>query len=384
MREYIPLTGTSFELEEYQLRQQRVLHAIEGSHLDAMIVTAQSHLRYLTGYSGAGAYFAPFPLLLTPGQEPTFIVREFDEENVRANSCISNIVAYSQTPNLNDVFADTLRRHGLHNKRVGMELGCWSLAPNDVLGLQARLEDIKVVDASKIVPKVAAVKSETEMQCIREAAVVTDTAIKIFNKSLRVGITETEVAEAIRAGVEASNATVTGVNIAFGERLRLPHADPANHPLRSHDGAFLELSGVVKDYCSPLCRSAVVGGCHALESLHKVAEEAIEAAVEAIRPGVTTGEVSAAIRSVVDGAAHSKALRSRTGYQIGTYWTDRGDLSIEPNSVDVIERGMTFHMPIILFTEEGYQTGCSESVVVHENGAEVLSKLAHTLHRVKE
>lgn len=378
----IPCTGTLFERSEYERRQQRVLDEVERAGLDALVVTAISHLRYLTGYSGGGAYFAPHPLILSPGREPTFVVRKFDEENVRAFSCIDTIVAYTQGYEFRTVCGDVLRRLNLYNKRVGMELGCWSIAPADVTALQDELPDLKIVDASRMVASVAAVKSEVEIQALREAAIVTDLAIDIFHRSLRDGATEAQVAAAIRSGLEAAGGELSaGLNLVFGERLRLPHGRPASYPIAMNEAALIELSATVKDYCAPVCRSAVLGRDPGLESLHKVAEEAIEAAVETIRPGATTGAVSTAIRRVVERGARPEALRSRTGYQIGVYWNDRGDLSIEPGANDVIEVNMSFHIPIILFDKDGYQIGCSESVLVTERGAEILSKTPHTMYR---
>ena len=71
----------------------------------------------------------------------------------------------------------------------------------------------------------------------------------------------------------------------------------------------------------------------------------------------------------------------RTGYQTGINWSERGNLSLEPGSTDVLEPGMTFHMPIILFQEGEYGLGCSENVVVTERGAEILSSTPHSLYR---
>ncbi|MDX8462484.1 M24 family metallopeptidase [Mesorhizobium humile] len=381
-RSAIPCTGTLFEQSEYERRQYRVLEAVERAGFDALLVTAQSHLRYLTGYSGTGAYFGPFPLILAPGREPTFVVRKFDEENVRAFSCIDEIVPYTHGYEFRTVCGDVLRRLKLHNKRIGMELGCWSLAPADVAALRDELPDLKIADASRLVASVAAVKSEVEIQALHEAAIITDLAIGIFHRSLREGATEAEVFAAIRSGVETAGGELSaGLNLAFGERLLLPHARPVSYPMEMNNAAFIELSATVKDYCAPVCRSAVLGRHQSLETLHKVAEEAIEAAVEAIKPGTTTGAVSATIRRVVERGARPEALRSRTGYQIGVYWSDRGDLSIEPTGDDVIEVDMSFHMPIILFDEEGYQIGCSETVLVTRQGAKILSKTPHTLYR---
>lgn len=59
----IPLTGVPFPRYEYERRQLNVLAAVASAGLDALVVTAHGHLRYLSGYDGSGGYFAPFPLI---------------------------------------------------------------------------------------------------------------------------------------------------------------------------------------------------------------------------------------------------------------------------------------------------------------------------------
>ena len=63
-------------------------------------------------------------------------------------------------------------------------------------------------------------------------------------------------------------------------------------------------------------------------------------------------------------------------------WSDRGNLSLEPGSVDVLAPGMTFHMPIILFESGQYGVGVSETVLVTEQGCEALSGLPSGISRV--
>lgn len=100
-----------------------------------------------------------------------------------------------------------------------------------------------------------------------------------------------------------------------------------------------------------------------------------------IKPGVTAEAVDAAARNVVERSGRPRAFRHRTGYQTGIHWTERGNLSLEPNAADILEPGMTFHMPIILFSEGGHLFGCSEHVLVTERGAEILSRTPHMLYR---
>ncbi|RUX08731.1 aminopeptidase P family protein, partial [Mesorhizobium sp. M8A.F.Ca.ET.059.01.1.1] len=108
MRPAIPLTGVPFPISEYERRQNNVVTAVATAGLDAIVVTAHGHLKYLSGYDGNGGYFAPFPLILIPGRAPIFVVREYDEQAVRSYSCIDEIVTYTHQPDFGRVCADVL------------------------------------------------------------------------------------------------------------------------------------------------------------------------------------------------------------------------------------------------------------------------------------
>ncbi|WP_202330470.1 M24 family metallopeptidase [Mesorhizobium sp. L-8-3] len=386
IRSAIPLTGVPFPRSEYERRQHKVLEAVTRARLDALVVTANGHLRYLSGYDGSGAYFAPFPLILRPGRSPIYVVREYDEEVVRSYSCIDEIITYTHQQDFGKVCADVLRQHGLHSKWVGFELGCWGLAPADVNALQAQLPDLKISDATRLVSSVAAVKGELELECMRDAMRMTDLAVRTFQGSLREGVTELEMAAAIAAAIkaEASNAGdefgPAPATILFGERTKLPHAAPTQHPIRNNEPAFLEIGASKHGYTAGLVRCAVLGRHPETESLHTLAEEVIEALVAAIKPGTSAGEMDAAGREVLKRSGRQGVFRQRTGYQTGINWAERGDLSLEPCAEEILAVGMTLHMPNILCSENGYLFGVGAHVLVTEHGAELLSHTPPTLH----
>ncbi|MCP1838690.1 Xaa-Pro aminopeptidase [Bradyrhizobium sp. USDA 4538] len=329
-----------------------------------------------------GGYFMPFPLILVPGQAPTYVVREYELTGVRAESCIDEIITYTEQPDFAKVCADVLRRLGLAGRRVGFELGCWNLAPADVSAVQTRLPDMKLVDASRLVPSVMAVKNELEIRVMREAMAMTRVAVGAFQQSLRNGITEAEMAAAIQSEVKkAGGDEVRLVSIGFGERVKLPHTKLTHHPIRSNEPAMIEVGGMKQGYVGPLVRAAVLGRHPETESLHALAEEALEAAIAAIKPGVMAGEIDAAARKVIERSARPHALNHRVGYQTGAPWNERGNMSLEPGATDFLEAGMTVHMPVILLGESGYLFGCSETVLVTERGAEIFSGIPHTLYR---
>ncbi|MFB6418800.1 M24 family metallopeptidase [Bradyrhizobium tunisiense] len=378
----IPLAGIPFPRSEYERRQKKVLEAMERADLDALLVTAHGHLRYLTGYDGMGGYFMPFPLILAPGRAPTYVVREYEINGVRAEGCIDEIVGYTQQQDFAKVCADVLRRYGLENRRVGFELGCWNLAPADVSALQAQLPNMKIADATRLVTSVSVVKNELEINVMRDAMAMTDLAVRTFQEGLRDGVTEAEVAAAIYSEVrKAGGDDVKMVSLGFGDRNKLPHGKPLRHALKNNEPAMIEVGGTKHAYAAGLVRGAVLGRHPETETLYALSQEALEAAIEAIKPGVTAGEVDAAGRKVIERSGRPEVFRHRTGYQIGINWGERGNLSLEPGAPDILRAGMTLHMPFILFSESGYLFGCSENVLVTERGAEVLSRTPHTLYR---
>ncbi|NPC58171.1 M24 family metallopeptidase [Caenimonas soli] len=378
----IPFTGIPFPNDEYHRRCEKVFKAMERDGLDALLVTSHNHLRYLTGYSGYGGYFMPFPLVMVTGHAPTYVVREYEETGVRADSCIEEIVTYTHQPDWARATADVLRRYGVANKRVGLQLDLWNLAPKDVADLQAQLPLMKIVDASRLVPKIAAVKSDLELKAIREAMGYTDIAIRTFQSSIHSGVTEQEVGNAIAHEVAKSGGALwtPSTNIMFGERTKVPHGVPMPHPINKNEPAMIEVGGTKSGYAVGIVRSAVLGRHHEAEAVHALAVEALEAACAVIKAGATASSIDAAARKVVARSQLPRGMRHRAGYHTGPNWGGRGNLSLEPESPDVLETNMTFHLPIILFGDSDIMIGCSEHVLVTDTGCEILAKTPHTLH----
>lgn len=377
----IPLTGVPFPKHEYDRRLQAVMDRIERAGLDGIAVTAHSHQRYLTGYDGSGAYFGPFPLVVVPGRDPVYLVRAYDEDSVRAGSVIADVQPYIQWKDLGPRWADALRSLGIERGRLGLELGCWGLAPADVAALEAELPDLTIVDATTLVRSATAVKSPLEIETMRRAMGLTRIAVSTFYRSLTEGATELEVAHAVDEAIVTGGGETRPYTLVFGPRTALPHGEPGVNRLERDQPAFIEVSGFIHGYAAGLCRSAVLGRHPGAEALHATAEEALAAGIDAIRPGASAGEIDRAVRGVIEDAGEAAAFRHRAGYQIGIDWLERGNISLEPGAPEILEPGMTVHLPIILFRQGEFGVGVSETIRVTAAGREVLSGLPRAIYR---
>lgn len=371
-------SAPSFSDAEYQRRWQAVAGKIQDYNVDAMAVTGRLNVPYLAGYDDDGMW--PSPVIIAANVRPTFVARDYDADTIRLESRIPNLVTFFGDDDHTDVWAETLRDLGLGRARLGLDLGTYGVAPADLMALQQRLPDLTIVDATDLISTVTAVKSVEEIAVMRRAMELTRVGIATFNASLSEGADELAAYERVSAAMQAAGSEADrAFTLLFGQRTARPHSAPAHYTLRAGDVAFTELGGRCRDYFAGLCRTAVLGRNPAAEQLYSVAREAQEAALAAVRPGITTGDIDRACRSVVQRAGRSDTFRHRTGYAIGLGWQARGNISIHPGGTHLVEEGMTFHMPTILFQQGEFGVGVSETVVVTADGCEPLSGLSRDL-----
>ncbi|MGI4857932.1 MAG: M24 family metallopeptidase, partial [Janthinobacterium lividum] len=140
-------------------------------------------------------------------------------------------------------------------------------------------------------------------------------------------------------------------------------------------------------YHAALMRSAWIGTARpeALD-MEKVCQEALQAALDAIRPGETCEAPHLACQRVIDRAGYTDNFKKRTGYSIGIAfapdWGEGAILSLYSGVTTLLEPGMTFHIPPALRIYGEFTVGVSETVVVTETGCRALGTIARPLLRV--
>jgi Xaa-Pro aminopeptidase len=121
---------------------------------------------------------------------------------------------------------------------------------------------------------------------------------------VRPGIREFELAAEIEYRMRRLGAEGPAFEtiVAFGERSALPHARPTGRKLRKNELVVLDLGAILRHYCCDLTRTVFVGKAPArVRGWYEAVLEAQGAALQALRSGVTAGQVDEAARSVLRG-----------------------------------------------------------------------------------
>lgn len=384
-----------FDESEYERRVDRTKERLQGENLDAIVVSDPANMNYLTGYDGWSFYVHQAVVVTADRDEPVWVGREMDHNGARATTALAeeSIRSYSDdhvhSPydlHPMDYVAGVLEDLGVAEGRIGLEMDASYFTAKSYTRLQANLPRATFEDATLLVGWVRIRKSEQELEYMQEAARISENAMQAGLEAIEAGVPEYEAAaaiyEALITGTEEYGGDYPSIVplMPSGEHTGTPHLTWTDRPFEEGDPVIIELSGCRHRYHSPLARTTFVGDPpEELQRTADVVVEGIEAALDAVEPGVTCETVENAWRDTI--AQYGLEKEDRIGYSMGLgYPPDWGEhtASIRPGDETRLEENMTFHMIPGIWTEEiGMEI--SETFHVTGSGAETLADFPRRL-----
>lgn len=225
-------------------------------------------------------------------------------------------------------------------------------------------------------------KDAEEIAQLRDAAAAIDRVHARVPSLLRAGRTEADVAADLEAAIIAEgHSAVDFVIVGSGPNGANPHHAHSDRVLSDGEVVVVDIGGTWGvGYHSDCTRTYVVGdggAPRAATEAWEVLRRAQEAAVAAVRPGVTAASIDDTARKVIEDAGYGGKFIHRTGHGIGLSLHEEpfimtgNDLELEP--------GMAFSVEPGLYFEGEFGMRLEDIVVVTDDGAESLNKGPHEL-----
>jgi Xaa-Pro dipeptidase len=386
MSQALEAKDLAFPVVEFERRLGLVQEEIRRRGLDGTLVFGPANLFYLTGYETIG--FANFQLASVPASgEPRLLVRELESAPARRLSWLTaEPVVWADDQDPLEATVQMLRDQGLDQGRIGVDEASMFLSVRIYKRLQSHLAGAELVDGSGIVETCRRIKSDDEIACFRQAAAYTRAGMAAAIDAVREGAMDNEVGAAAAGAMYAAGSeyVASGPTVTSGYRSGIAHTTFARQKIRRGDAVLIELGGLHRRYTNALMRSAVVGPPSDLvRRMYDACSRALDAAIAATRPGVTSGSLHDACQRVIDEAGFEPNFRKRLGYSLGIGfapgWGEGSFLELSRGDQTRLEAGMVFHMPPALRVYPEVGVGCSETVLVTEDGVEVLSDFPRDL-----
>lgn len=217
-------------------------------------------------------------------------------------------------------------------------------------------------------------KDVGEQAALKAAARVADRAMEAGFAALRPGLTERQVAEAIREGFTQQGTPQAFCLVAGGPNGAFPHHSTGDRVLQAGDAVVIDIGGTTGGFPSDITRMAVVGHPpEGYEAVHDVVERAVQAAMAVARPGVAAQAVDKAARDVITAAGYGPYFVHRTGHGLGLEVHEPPYLTA--TSTTLLEEGMVFSIEPGIYIPGRFGIRLEEIVILRAEGPEILSGL---------
>ena len=345
-----------------RLKRVRKVLGTEGA--DALLETHPANVYYLSGFTGDAGI-----LLVQPASATLFTDGRF---TIQAKQEAPGVRTHIHTggPLVGSIGAYLRRKSRL---RVAISPARLSLANWTILK-KAAGKGIRWVAADGIVDRLRTVKDAGEIERIRDAARVGSEVMEEAIRLVRPGVTELDLAAEIGYRMRRKGASGESFEaiVAAGARSALPHARPTSRQIGRNELVVLDLGAILRRYCSDLTRTVYVGKAPArVRQWYQAVLEAQSAARDAVKAGVTAGDVDAAARNLLQRKNLGRYFVHSTGHGIGLEIHEdprlaRGQKTLlEPGNVITIEPGV--------YVEGVGGIRIEDDILVTQRGAEVLT-----------
>jgi Xaa-Pro aminopeptidase len=239
---------------------------------------------------------------------------------------------------------------------------------------------VRLRSTSGLVESQRSVKDKDELQAIRRAA---ELGCKLFStivNEIRPGMTEGHLAA--RLEYEARCAGAEGMSfptiVAAGERSALPHARASQSRLPRRGFVVLDFGVILAGYCSDMTRSVHLGRPDQRErALYEAVREAQAAGVQAVGPGVASGDVDDAARSVLRKNKLGRFFTHSTGHGVGLEIHEAPRLAKRQR--EKLQAGMVVTVEPGAYIPRSGGVRIEDMVVVTESGRAVLTTASQEL-----
>ena len=344
-------------------------------HADAVYITRPVSIAYFTGFH-AEPHERLMALVVRP-ENATLIVPALEQQKAAGQVSTAQVVAWRDGEDAYAPVHDALRSCA----KVGVEKEHLTVLAAETLAGRTGVKEM--LDVGPEIRRLRRTKRETEVEVLQRAAAITDSAYEEVLTRLRAGLTELEVATILASVIGELGGTLSFESLVqSGPNSALPHLRPTSRKLSAGDFVLLDFGAAFDGYKADTTRMAVMGEPSARQAeIHQVVLDSHDAAIATVRAGVTTGDVDAAARRVIDGAGYAERFIHRTGHGLGLEAHE--DPSLDPGSKVVLETGMVITIEPGVYIPGWGGVRIEDDVLVEEDGCRVLTKADRSLRVIR-
>lgn len=320
-------------------------------------VTNLSHIYYLSNFTGSTAYILidenGFEFI-TDGRYKNQIEDEIDK--------VFNKVIVD---NYNRYFGKLSEKY----KKIYVDFK----TPLELYTKMKKNSDI-IVDLNDIIGQLRLIKSENEISIIKNAYEIASEAFTDALKEFEFGETENVWAAKLEYSMKVRGARRPSFDtiMASGHRGSLPHGIASDKKIDLSEPVIVDYGAFI-NYCSDITRMIYNGNDKKVFEIIDIVNSAKMLAIENVKEGKRACEIDAVGRDFIEKKGYGKFFNHGLGHGVGIDVHEKP--SLNPFDETELKAGMVITIEPGIYFENNFGVRIEDTVLVTENGCEILSSM---------
>lgn len=382
-----------------KVRTERMKQIMREAGIDILVCRLPENIVYLSGYwpvFGSSCLIFPVdedPVVILPYSELDYAADGWIEDQ-RTYQFINMNELANPPANILRLMKDLWQERGYENAVVGFE-GSFDLVGGNNVAAEARVPTFKIlnemfntfntntwVDATPQIKQSRVIKSPQEIEQLRITSEIAGIGLEHARHLIKPGVQESFVSGMVEGyiygmGIGYKNVTrargycfvMSGENSQNSWR---PFCVASKKPILWGEPVLVELDAVANGYFIDITRSFFVGKPDLRsQEIMQVVQDAVNAVIDTIKPGMLANEVDAVARKVVDDAGYGEYFNHQLGHGIGLQFHEAPWL--HPASDEVIQPGMVVAIEPAIYIDGWGGFRIEDNIAITEDGCEVIT-----------
>jgi len=338
----------------------RLRESMKHRNFEAVLITKPENIRYVSGFTGTSG-------ISVVTEQNAWFITDFRYKDQAVTECEGfEILLHTPEKSVYDVL------NGLGIQSIAFEDEHMTVNAFDTY--KANMPSVEFAPINQLIESLRIQKTEDEIESIRKSAATADAAFNHILSFIEVGMREKEVALELEMFMKKQGASALSFDIivASGWRSSLPHGRASDKLIETGEFVTMDFGCVLNGYCSDMTRTIVMGkASDKHKKVYQTVLRAQEAALEAIKPGISGKEADKVARDIITEEGFGEYFGHGLGHGVGLEVHEAPRLA--PIGEKILEKNMVVTDEPGIYIPEFGGVRIEDLIVVTEDGCERLS-----------
>lgn len=337
---------------------EKVYEVMDALDCDAIMIANQYSMRYISGYCGdtgiavvtrtKNAIFTDFRYVYQAQAE----AKEFEVIDIGQLGYAKRISTFLKSQGVKRVAFDEEETSYVQYCKYQIEFG-----------------EIDLIPYSNQLNALRMVKTEEELEYIKEAEHIGDLVFIQILKEIKPGVTELEIAAKIEYLLKMNGAEGISFSpiVASGINSSMPHAVPSHKKIEYGDFVTMDFGCSYHGYCSDMTRTIVVGkASEKQKEIYATVLKAQQAVLDQVKAGMQGKAVDAIARNIINEAGYEGCFGHGLGHSVGLFIHESPRASMKAE--EIVEENMTLTVEPGIYVKDFGGVRIEDLVVITKDG----------------